>query len=156
MSFLCEFLTSQGRPFSGKVKVPFSSTAPVKLPALGRKEHGHKQRILALSYTSSFESYVSNSDVSGDGIWQTGVNYKAFVVRSGGTSSYSTGPSSAYAGSYYAYCETSSPNNPAANFALQTTEFSDGISSVAFHYNAYGATIGTVSLQGSRRVGNYK
>ena len=101
------------------------------------------------SYTSSFESYTSNSDVSGDGLWQTGVTYKAFVVNSGSTGSVSTGPSSAYSGTYYIYCETTTPNYPGAYFDLQSYQVSSGISSVSFFYLAYGGTIGTMYVQGS-------
>ena len=99
--------------------------------------------------TSGFESYSSNSDVSGNGLWQTGVIYNAFIVQSGSTGSSGTGPSSAYDGSYYAYCETSSPNSPGVYFDLQTSEFMNGISGVSFYYSAYGTTIGYLYLQGS-------
>ena len=92
---------------------------------------------------------MSDSDVSGDGLWQTGVNFKAFVVRSGSPSSSNTGPSSAYSGSYYAYCETTSPNFPGTSFDLQTNKLNGSITHLEFYYNAYGATIGTMSLQGS-------
>merc|ERR1711904_711160 len=88
------------------------------------------------SITSSFESYANDYDVSGDGVWQTGVTYNSFVVKYGSTSSSRTGPYAAYSGSYYAYCETTSPNYPGAYFDLQTTEFSSGISSITFYYMA--------------------
>ena len=112
---------------------------------------------------------MSNSDVSGDGRWQTGVNYNAFVVQSGSTSSggtgYATGPAAAYDGSYYAYCETSGPNHPGVGFDLQTEEFSTPISSISFSYLQYGycndgandphcdstSTLGTMYVQGSSK-----
>ena len=53
------------------------------------------------SYTSSFESYKGDGDVSGDGLWNTGVNFNQWSVHSGSTKSGTTGPDSAYDGSYY-------------------------------------------------------
>ena len=53
------------------------------------------------SYTSSFESYKGDGDVSGDGLWNTGVKFNQWVVQSGTTPTTITGPTNAYDGSYY-------------------------------------------------------
>ena len=87
--------------------------------------------------------------MSGNGVWRTGVNYNPFLVASGSTDSYHTGPASAYAGSYYAYCETSFPNYPKKPFDLQTHELPGRIGLVSFSYMAFGSSIGNMSLQGS-------
>ena len=105
------------------------------------------------AFTSSFESYVSDGDVSGDGVWATGViqGTSPMSVISGSTpsGSYYTGPASAYSGNYYIYCETSLPNFPTHTFSLQSREFISGISSVIFFYHAYGNSIGTMELRES-------
>ena len=99
-------------------------------------------------HASSFEDYSSDADVSGDGLWQTGVNGTAFQVGKGSTFTRSTGPSSASHGSYYAYVEATG-NKGGKAFDLQTYDVGD-ISAITFTYHMYGETIGTVSLQGSR------
>ena len=48
-----------------------------------------------------------------------------------GTPSSSTGPSSAYDGSYYVYAETNTPNNPGFEFSMYR-DFGDDV--LARHY----------------------
>lgn len=87
-------------------------------------------------YTASFESDFDS--------WTTTM----FERKSGSTGSGSTGPSSAYDGSYYIYAETSGPNKPAVEFDLCRT-FDEDVRRVSFQYHMYGSTIGDVVLQGS-------
>ena len=87
-------------------------------------------------YTASFESDFDS--------WTTTM----FERKSGSTGSGSTGPSSAFDGSYYIYAETSGPNKPAVEFDLCRT-FNEDVRRVSFQYHMYGSTIGNVVLQGS-------
>lgn len=72
--------------------------------------------------------------------------------HTGATTSYYTGPSSAYEGNYYSYIESSSPNYPTKTAIIlgpcfdlsgqSTAEFS-------FYYHMYGAAMGTLKLEAS-------
>ena len=86
--------------------------------------------------TSSFEADVDE--------WTT----STFLRKAGSTGSTSTGPLSAADGSYYVYCETSSPNFPGVNFDLEKT-FSAGqeLYGIAFQYHMYGGTMGSAVLE---------
>ena len=104
-----------------------------------RRSQGPKavvRRLDSTTYTSSFES-----DFDG---WTT----STFLRDASGTYSSSTGPTSAYDGSYYVYAETSSPNYPGVEFSMYR-DFGDGVASVSFQYSMYGRTMGTALLQGS-------
>ena len=83
------------------------------------------------------------------GIWEDGGGDRTWTRLSGATGSSNTGPSSAYAGSYYAYCETSSPVVEGDTFILQTSSWLDGKAggSVDFQRHMYGATMGTLLVQ---------
>ena len=74
--------------------------------------------------------------------------FRLFSQLSGSTSSVSTGPQGAASGSYYVYCETTSPNYPGATYDMYQN-FGETVSSVTFYYNMYGDTMGTAYLQGS-------
>lgn len=95
-------------------------------------------------YSESFESSF--------GQWTnaTGDNFD-WTRRSGTTPSSGTGPSGAFSGSYYAYIESSSPNYPSKTAILASPCFNLSGASTAtmtFNYNMYGASMGTLSLQG--------
>ena len=79
---------------------------------------GADRRLSSTTYTSSFES-----DFDG---WTT----STFLRGASGTPSSSTGPSSAYDGSYYVYAETSSSNSPGVEFSM-SRDFGDDVSSVS-------------------------
>ena len=99
---------------------------------------------------STFENYVNDSDVSGDGLWRTGVSYKAWSVHSGSTPSLWTGPRTAAVGSYYAYCETSWPNyraDPVPYFDLSTRYISEGVRDITFYYMMYGEYVGPLQVE---------
>ena len=73
----------------------------------------------------------------------------AWTVQTGGTSSSSTGPTSAFNGPNYAYCETSSPNFPNVPFVMDTcavdvTTLMTGI--LSFELSAIGSTVGTLNV----------
>ena len=57
------------------------------------------------------------------------------------------GPPSAASGSYYMYCETSSPNYPSGYFEMSRTVTAGSIASLSFQYHMYGYTMGTVTLE---------
>ena len=97
-----------------------------------------------ITYTYDFES-----GAAADG-WTT----STFSLMSGSTGSASTGPQSASTGSYYMYAETSTPNNPYGLFEMYQ-EFDDSLGTVDFDYHMYGATIGTVEVQGSADGSSY-
>ena len=114
---------------------------------------------LQASYTSDFESYLSDSDVSGDGLWQTGVSYYAWSRTYDSTPSYGTGPTSAHGGNYYMVCETSGDED---YFDLQTTEIADTITALSFYYHmysyysdSYDADVGNLYVQESDDAGSW-
>jgi len=79
--------------------------------------------------------------------WSTGSAGNSWTLDSGSTSSYNTGPSSAQSNSYYVYTETSSTSTGAA-FDLYRT-FQADVETVSFYYSMYGATIGSLRVDGS-------
>ena len=85
--------------------------------------------------TSSFET-----DFDG---WTT----STFLRKIGSTPSTGTGPQSAADGSYYVYCETSSPNYPNAYFDMSKPVVAGSVSGLAFEYHMYGGTMGTAVLE---------
>jgi hypothetical protein len=99
-------------------------------------DESDRRRLGSTTYTSTFESDFDS--------WTT----STFLRLSGGTPSGSTGPSSAYDGSYYVYAETSIPNSPGVEFSMYR-DFGDDVASVSFQYHMYGGTMGAVLLQGS-------
>ena len=130
------------RPFLLALGISVRRVAPMELPVVpgakemvGLPELEHR-RLSSTTYTSSFES-----DFDG---WTT----STFLRDASGTPSSSTGPSSAYDGSYYVYAETTSPNYPGVEFSMYRN-FGDDVASVSFQYSMYGGTMGTALLQGS-------
>ena len=87
-------------------------------------------------------AFVSSFEAGFDG-WTT----STFIRKVGGTSSSSTGPPSAALGSYYIYCETSSPNYPSGYFEISRTVTAGSVTSLSFQYHMYGYTMGTVTLE---------
>lgn len=99
--------------------------------------------ITSFPYSESFESNLGDwqQDSSDDFDW---------TRKSGSTSSTSTGPAGAFAGTYYVYVESSSPNYPAKTTILNSPCFDlSGLSSpqLNFSYHMYGASMGTLDLQ---------
>jgi len=70
-----------------------------------------------------------------------------FASSTAGTPSSSTGPSSG-TDSYYAFCETSNPNNGSGQYGSSTTSNFREIQSIDFDYFMYGTDIGDLSVQG--------
>ncbi len=86
----------------------------------------------SLSFESDFGDWTQSSDDDFD-----------WIRYSGSTPSSSTGPSSAYDGSYYAYCESSSPNYSDKEAILESPCFDlSSLSSpeLSFYYYMYGAS----------------
>lgn len=99
-------------------------------------------QVNSFPYTESFES--------GNGAWTTGGGtYAMWQRNSGSTSSSSTGPSSAYDGSYYFYIETSSPayggETDYLTASFNFTTLSNPV--VRFAYHMYGSTMGTLEVE---------
>jgi trimeric autotransporter adhesin len=94
------------------------------------------------SFDESFESDF--------GIWSNLTNDDADWTRhTGTTTSASTGPTSANDGSYYIYCETSSPRVAGDLFMLQTNVRTCDNPSISFDYHMYfnTTTDGTLTLE---------
>ncbi|MCX2743725.1 choice-of-anchor J domain-containing protein [Mangrovivirga sp. M17] len=91
---------------------------------------------VTLGYGEGFESGLGSwSQVSGDDF--------DWTVNSSGTPSSNTGPSGAFAGSYYAYMESSSPNYSFKRAELAGPCFdltSETSAAFSFRYHMYGAT----------------
>ncbi|WNJ20200.1 Ig-like domain-containing protein [Pontibacter sp. G13] len=78
--------------------------------------------------------------------------------RSGTTPSSNTGPASAYAGSYYAYMEASSPNYPSKTANLESDCLDFGALTdpeLTFRYHMLGNAVGTLNVQVSLDGGTW-
>jgi len=93
---------------------------------------------------------------TGLGIWEQSADNDFDWSRiSGSTPSTDTGPSSAYAGSWYVFTEASSPNYPYKTAGLEA-DFPFNVLSnpkISFAYHMYGADTGTLALQVSTNGG---
>lgn len=100
---------------------------------------------VSLPYAESFES--------GLGAWTNATGDDLdWTRRSGTTPSSSTGPSSASAGSYYMYVESSSPNYPSKVTRFESPCYDltgQSAASFSFKYHMYGSNMGTLALQAS-------
>ena len=65
----------------------------------------------------------------------------------GSTGSDGTGPSSAADGSYYVYCETSSPNDYYQYFDMSITVTAGSVIGLDFQYHMYGESMGTATFE---------
>ena len=144
----------------GGGREPARGTSADTLPIRQRQEQVQSARLLAAAVNASEEQghrklvAVSETSTFEDG-WDdwTLLGNSDFERMSGSTPSSYTGPSSAYAGSYYVYCEASN-NYPGFGFIMQR-DLGDNVAlSVSFHYHMYGSTMGTVWLQGSNDGGS--
>ena len=99
--------------------------------------------VVSYPYTESFENTFGdwNQSATDDFDWSTNL---------GATTSTGTGPATANDGTYYAYMESSVPNNPSKNaillspcFNLTTVVYPQAI----FDYHMTGTTMGTLSLE---------
>ncbi len=84
-----------------------------------------------------FESGLEGWTVDPDGFWRT---------NSKGTGSGSTGPSAAYSGTQYLYCETSNPFSNGQSADVRSPEFDATNGSVVFNVSAYGDSNHTFSI----------
>lgn len=103
----------------------------------------------ALSGLPFYESF-ENDDI---GLFtQATTDDHDWSTNSGGTSSSNTGPTGASDGTYYAYCETSSPVAYGEEFILESPEFDFSVESgpaLLFDYHMYfdGAQDGTLAVE---------
>ncbi len=80
-----------------------------------------------------------------------------WVTHTGSTTSGSTGPSGAYNGSYYAYTEATTPNNPnkVANLISPCFNIQSGLTTeISFAYHMYGNGMGSFGLDISTNDGS--
>ncbi len=102
--------------------------------------------VTSFPYSQSFENTFSGWN-------QASTDNFNWSLNSGSTPSSNTGPSSANAGSYYIYMESSSPNNSNDRAILYGPCFnlsSANQASVTFKYHMYGASnMGSLSLEAS-------
>jgi hypothetical protein len=109
---------------------------------------GCTEEISSYPYLESFES--------GWGSWSEKVSSNIWQRRSGGTPSGSTGPSSAIAGAYYVYVESSNPNYPNKTAILEGPCFNlNGAYSAdfTFQYSMLGTQVGQIRLEVSTDAG---
>ena len=71
-----------------------------------------------------------------------------FVSSNSGTPSGNTGPETGADGSYYAFVETSNPNNGDGQYGTATTDNFKNIQSIEFDYHMYGSGMGDLTIQG--------
>lgn len=118
---------------------------------------GVQHQAVVCSLLENFDALVGTSPIG----WQnpsSGVaNAVGWTVDANGTPSLNTGPTSAFSGSNYFYCETSG-SNQAATFVFDTCYYD--LSSLAnfnldFALSRIGATIGTLNIYGDEGSGNY-
>ena len=101
--------------------------------------------------TESFESGIGITwvqDPNDDFDWSN---------NTGGTSSFNTGPSAAFDGSYYMYTESSTPNYPSkeANIYVTCVDPTQWTQlSLVFAYHMYGTAMGTLSIDVSPDSGS--
>ena len=100
--------------------------------------------ITSFPYDQSYENTLGNWTQDGDDDFD-------WTVRSGTTPSSNTGPTSANAGSYYVYMESSAPNFSTKNAKLTSPCFDlTGVSNpeITFDYHMYGAAaMGELNLE---------
>ncbi|MCG8697022.1 MAG: choice-of-anchor J domain-containing protein, partial [Bacteroidales bacterium] len=99
--------------------------------------------ISELPYSESFESSM--------GDWQQSTKDDTeWILRSGGTPSSNTGPSSAGDGNNYCYIESSSPNYPQKQAIFNSPCFDLTAAEnpvITFNYHMYGAAMGKLDLE---------
>jgi len=129
-----------------------SSSTTVLVTQAGTPTSSCSSTITSFPYTESFESANTpwspiTTSTSCTGTW---------TRKSGSTTSSSTGPSSAQAGSYYLYTESSSGcsnrtmilEGPCFNLSLVSNPM------LVFKYHMYGSTMGTLRVQVSTNNGS--
>lgn len=108
------------------------------------------------SVTENFDALSLGTGVAPIG-WTNPSAGVAWTVDASGTPSAATGPTSAFNGSNYLYCETSSPNFN-TTFTIDTcpidiTTLAGGV--LSFELSAIGATIGTLNVYQGDGAGNF-
>lgn len=95
-----------------------------------------------VQYTADFESDFDS--------WYNDNSFSGWRRQSGGTSSISTGPSSAQSGSFYVYVETTNGDSfDAGNEDILRYDSPDNtITNISFYRNRYGSDQGTLYLEG--------
>ncbi|KAL3930332.1 MAG: hypothetical protein SGPRY_001582 [Prymnesium sp.] len=126
---ICWFPAPPPSPFWPPSSPPAPPSPPTPPPSLPR-------------FAESFETPPPWSG------WATGITGYAWSQNSGSTLSLGTGPSVAFAGSYYMYIEATGPRVEGDVFDLSyTCSGSTGVAAVEFWYHMYGSGIGTLRLR---------
>ena len=131
---------------AGNAASQVTRTVIVTQPTTGSCSGG----ISAFPYSESFENTLGawTQSTSDDFNW---------TVDANGTPSSNTGPSSASAGTYYVYMESSSPNYSTKRAILNSPCFdlsAESQATFSFDYHMYGATsMGSLALQASDNNG---
>ena len=94
-------------------------------------------------------TFTSGFETGFDG-WATGTTGRLpFVLGTGSTPSWGTGPGNAAAGSGYVFTETSGSNSNKVFDLEMTVPARHELSGISFQYHMYGAHIGSAVLESS-------
>ena len=107
------------------------------------------------SCSSCSQKFDLSSESTPGGFWNGSDNDSSgygWEIEDGTTPSSSTGPSGAYNGTYYAYCETSSGGSN-KTFTLESDTFSSTSTTMSFYYHMHGDTMGDLYVDESTNGG---
>lgn len=100
----------------------------------------------ACSLLEGFEGIVPGPGSYPAG-WSDGGGTHAWRANTGGTSTTTTGPTGAFEGTQYVYCETSFPVVPGDTFILDTRSYTDPtVTEVSFYVSRIGSDIGRLDV----------
>ena len=135
-SFDISFAPASEQTYTGNIVITHNAFGDDKTVIVS----GTGAYIFSLPYSESFETDFGGWKFSDDDDYN-------WTRYSGSTPSSSTGPSSAYDGSYYLYTEASGYNNK--DFGLEGTFDFNNVSKpvMTFWYNMYGYDMGTLKVQ---------
>lgn len=120
--------------------------------------HLNELNFVPCNVTENFDTLPTGLGVTPVGWANPSAGAIGWTVDSSGTPSGSTGPTSAFNGSNYIYCETSSPNFPSVTFSMDTCPADASTlttSTLTFELSAIGATIGTLNIYQGDGAGNF-
>ncbi|NRA95328.1 MAG: hypothetical protein HRU14_03880 [Planctomycetes bacterium] len=119
--------------------------------------HLNELNFVSCGVTENFDTLSAGLGVAPIG-WINPSAGAAWSVHTGSTTSGATGPTSAFNGSNYIYCETSSPNFPNVTFTMDTCPVDAttiALGALSFELSAIGVTIGTLNVYQGDGAGNF-
>ena len=148
--------------------IPLSSSAPLAISAQQlvvdpsfadgfALSHLNELNVVSCGVTENFDALSTGVGAAPVG-WINPSAGASWSVHSGGTASGATGPTAAFNGSNYVYCETSSPNFPNVTFTMDTCPVDAttvALGTLSFELSAIGATIGTLNVYQGDGAGNF-